>query len=432
MENTSNKNNLIKQEDDSQTIKPAGVFKLNLKSLIAFAAFAALVFIEYKYGGSYFDEALGVASIVIVAFNFNKLYYNDFRALFFLLIAVAIGLFSNLLYGIQYSWFSVFVDVLTQVKLIFCFMAVRYALSEHEKQIVINYISPIARIYFLFAFVLAIYTQLFDTGMNEEVRYGLKTFRFIFNMSHQYTSVSFLMLGCIISATNIAEKKKNFYKFIGVVAILFALKGPALIFTVSYVFLAFYFKKYQKLNFKIIIPLILALLFVSTYQINKYLLNDEAPRHIFFEYAFKTANHYFPLGSGFATFGSAEAAKHYSKLYVKYRFYRTWGMGPGENGMFLYDTYWPSVIGQFGWFGTVLFGYSYINIFKSIQRSKADYSKKAYIYAMFIQYMVHGLGSSILTSSAGLIGFMGLSLICFPDPNQEQKRINTRIHFKLR
>ena len=426
----SEKTTTVNQSNTGLHLK--GTIKLNLKSLIVFAIFAVLVFIEYKYNGSYFDEILGIVSILVVIYKWNKIYYQDFRALFLLFVNIGIGLFSNLLYEIHWSWFSVAVDVLTQVKLIFCFMAIRYFLSEREKQIVIDYISPIARLYFLAAFALGVYTQIFDTGMHEEIRYGLKTFRFIFEFSHQYTSVSFLMIGAIISATNIAPKKKNFYTFIGTVAILLALKSPAIIYTVSFIFLYYYFKKYQKLNYKIIVPLIIALIAASTYQIQTYLLNDEAARRIFFQYAFKTANRFFPLGSGFATYGSAEAAKHYSQLYVDYKFYKHWGMGIGENGQFLYDTYWPMVIGQFGWIGMILFAYSYINMFKSIQRSKADYSKKAYIYAMFIQYMVHAMGASILSSSTGLIGFMALSLYTFPDPEKEQIRWNTRVHLDLR
>ncbi len=418
--------------DDHQVVKPNGTIILNFKSLIVFAIFAALIIIEWKLDGSYFDEVLGIVSILVVAYKWNKLYYHDFRALFLLGITMALGLFSNLYHGLHWSWFSVAVDVLTQVKLIFCFMAVRYFLSEREKQIVINYIAPIARLYFIFAFIFAIYTQIFNTGMHEEFRYGLKTYRFIFHFSHQYTTISFFMIGAIISATNIAPKKKNFYIFIGTISIFFALKSPALIYTVSYVFLFYYFKKYQRLNYKIIVPLILALLAASTYQIQTYLLNEGAARRIFIDYGIKTANHFFPLGSGFATYGSAEAAKHYSILYVKYKFYTHWGMGEGDNGMFLYDTFWPSVLGQFGWIGFVLFGYSYINIFKSVQRSKADYAKKAYIYAMFIQYMVHAMGSSILASSIGLIGFMALSLYTFPDPTKEQIRWNTRVHLDLR
>lgn len=421
----------IKPNDEFDIVKGNGTFVLNFKSLLAFVIFMGLIVIEYLFNGSYFDEVLGVLSILIVAYKWNKLYYNDFRALFLLLITIGMGLFSNLLYGLQYSWVSVAIDVLASVKLIFCFMAVRYALTEREKQIVINYISPIARLFFIFAFAFGLYTQIFDTGMNEEIRYGLKTYKFLFNFNHQYTSVSFFLIGSIISATNITPKKKNFYTFIGTFSILMALKSPALIYTVSFIFLYYYFKKYQKLNFKIIIPLIIAMLVASIYQIQTYLLNDEAARRIFFEYGFKTANRFFPLGSGFATYGSAEAAKHYSPLYLEYKFYRHWGMGMGDNGQFLYDTYWAMVIGQFGWIGLFLYGYSYVNIFKSIQRSKADPYKKAYIYAMFIQYMVHAVGASILTSSAGLIGFIAISLYTFPDPEKEKLKWNTRIHLDL-
>ena len=71
----------------------------------------------------------------------------------------------------------------------------------------------------------------------------------------------------------------------------------------------------------------LACCVIGSFQIRNYLINEKAPRHLFFKYSIITATEYFPLGSGFATFGSDMAAKKYSDLYVKYGFEPLHGMG---------------------------------------------------------------------------------------------------------
>jgi hypothetical protein len=66
------------------------------------------------------------------------------------------------------------------------------------------------------------------------------------------------------------------------------------------------------------------------------------------------ANKYFPLGTGFATFGSALAAENYSPLYVSLGFNSLHG-GSAADPRFLSDSFWPTVIAQTGWIGGLLF-----------------------------------------------------------------------------
>lgn len=66
------------------------------------------------------------------------------------------------------------------------------------------------------------------------------------------------------------------------------------------------------------------------------------------------AGKYFPLGTGFATFGSALAAGHYSPLYSALGYDLLSG-GSRENTRYLCDTFWPTVIAQTGWIGAIAF-----------------------------------------------------------------------------
>lgn len=63
----------------------------------------------------------------------------------------------------------------------------------------------------------------------------------------------------------------------------------------------------------------------------------------------------FPLGVGFGRYGSAVAASTYSPLYVDLGYQRIYGMGEGERGGFLTDTFWPSVLAETGVLGLVCY-----------------------------------------------------------------------------
>lgn len=66
------------------------------------------------------------------------------------------------------------------------------------------------------------------------------------------------------------------------------------------------------------------------------------------------AMHYLPFGSGYATYGSAAAAKYYSPIYQALGYPRRYGLSP-RNPQYLTDTFWPAVTAQFGFPGLLLF-----------------------------------------------------------------------------
>ena len=80
-------------------------------------------------------------------------------------------------------------------------------------------------------------------------------------------------------------------------------------------------------------------------------------------------------------------------------------------GPFLNDTYWASVLGQFGWIGAILMGIVYVRIFISFTNSKSiRFDLKAFLYATFAQFVIHAVGSGIITSSSGMLGFVAIAL----------------------
>ena len=385
-------------------------YQVHLKSLLVFLIVLALMIIERLFNGSYFDEVLGVISMgYLIVFN-RKIKRYDLVTFALIIVTLVIGLVSNWYSGLNVSLWSIGVDAVTQVKVIAAFFAVKYFLNDKEKQATLDMFLPIGKLYCIAAFICSIITQFVDIGMTNDTRFGLNSFAFGYTYNFEYITTFLVFFAAFVCTDKLTPRQKGLYYFMTVVAIGLNLKSQALILTFMFVLLLFYFKRHDRLNPIVIIAIVCGILFLGQYQISTYLTHEGAARQVFNEYAVKTANNYFPFGSGFATYGSAEAAKNYSPLYTQYHFDKHWGMSR-DFGPFLKDTHWASVLGQFGWIGAILMGIVYIRIFVSFTNSKSiRFDLKAFLYATFAQFVIHAIGSGIITSSSGMLGFVAIAL----------------------
>lgn len=380
-----------------------------LKSFLICLLIYGFIIIEYFNNGSYADEVIGLVSLGYLLLLNSKIKKYDLLTFVFLIVVIFLGLISNYISGINTSIRSIGIDIVTQTKILLSFYALKYFLTDNEKQTVIDLLVIPSKLFCIVTFFCSIISQFIDIGMTHDSRFGIDCFRFIFTFNFQYTSVYMLVFGVLVCSSKISDRRRKIYIFMAVISIFLAAKSPSLVFSLMFVFLFFYFKRHKRLNAPIIIIMLVGILLIGRYQINTYLMNEDAARHLFFKYSAVTANNYFPLGSGFGTYGSAEAAKNYSSLYYLYGFNKSWGMSP-EYGSFLTDTYWPQLIGQFGWIGFGLMIIIYLRLFMTFTNLNFGPLKRAFLYAAFAQFMVHGIGSAILTSSSGMIGFATLAL----------------------
>ena len=85
-------------------------------------------------------------------------------------------------------------------------------------------------------------------------------------------------------------------------------------------------------------------------------------------------------------------------------------------------------LGQFGWIGGILYFSVYILTFISMAKVKMPASKKAFIYAIYIQHLINGLGTAVLSSASGMIAFIGIALVSeLYESKTTGKRLNIHI-----
>lgn len=94
------------------------------------------------------------------------------------------------------------------------------------------------------------------------------------------------------------------------------------------------------------------------------------------------------------------AKVYYSPLYDKYGFDSIWGMN-SEDQQFLNDNFWPMVMGQFGWFGTILYLSILCIIFNITNRHISSRKLKLAGLTLFFLIAYSSVGGPILLHYIG-------------------------------
>lgn len=397
-----------------------------LRTVFIILLLAIMIYFEMRGGRSYFDEGLAIACMayVVKLFLERKLDTTDQISVFLLFFVIVLGVVSNVLSRLAYTWFSIFIDIISETKFLWALFAFKYYITSTVYDEISRVLRPIGKWFCYLAGIFAVISQFVNLGMTERERYGIKSYNFIFPMSFQFLAVALVAIA-VLSNSN--DYKSNRIAYITIcIGLVLATKSSPLLFAVMFVFFLFYFRQWVQIKTWTFIFLAGIVLVLGTFQIQTYLMNAEAPRYLFFYYGGKTANTYFPFGSGFATFGSDQAARNYSRLYFKYGFNNLFGMNT-EDGSFLSDTFWPMAIGQFGWIGFSLYVLIYVRIFFSFKTMELNSEQKAFLYAGYMQYIIHAVGSAILSASAGMIGAIALATVM--KSVNKKHRNNTQVDY---
>lgn len=366
----------------------------------------------------YCDEILTLfmAIYIVLLFLKGQLYRCDSNMVVLLIVFTVYGLLSNVYSGMAYSWKSAFLDAFLQWKIFIGFLVGKYISMEYSDNHIVNSIAKLCKVLFIIGAICGIISLFVDIGMasySVDQRFGIPAYYFVFGNSGRYGIIVACELLFILQQYE-GKKKVRVYEILALFNMLLTTKGAVYIIFVFYIVLQFIFKKKNenaKIDFKSMIVLGLAGASASTYQISSYLLDNTAPRALLIKYGFVTANKYFPFGSGFATYGSSEAAKHYSRLYEQYGWSNKWTMGK-SNGEALNDNYLATIIGETGYFGLIVFLSAFFNIFKQINAIRCDYKVKAICMSIFIDLFVCFIATGITKSSIGMMAFLVLGMFC--------------------
>lgn len=323
------------------------------------------------------------------------------------------GLYSNIRYGYQPLRIAL-IDAYLNVKFFLSIgtTIILFALYPADESSVLPAVRGIMAV-FLLSFIAEMGMYLWKLIEGYPFSFGVK----LFYEHPAYLGAACAFMLCIIVGWLKDGTEKTVYVS-GLLALMILtvkskIVGSALLFLILYIWLV---KMKRKLDFRVLAGLGVALLALGWNKIYFYFvyINDSA-RSVLTGTGLKIAKEYFPVGTGFGTFGSYYSGLHYSPVYKIYGIDKHRELGQ-QTRHFISDTFWPMIAGQNGALGLICYAGALLLLFYLIQKI-AKLNRKYYFMSLyaFLFLCVASLAESAFVNTYAVMLTMpiGIGLLKF-------------------
>ncbi len=377
--------------------------KYNLFTLMFFTLMLQIASKNYTDGViytviGYFDEFITVifgcyvfASIFLKKIKMEKF---EIRIMCLYSLLLALSLFSNLYFKTQ-EIIPIVVDIITYLKMInmYLFARIFYLKSCNQTDNITGAMITKCRFLAVLLFALTVMNIIFpELYPQYDYRIFMNSIQLFFSHPTYLASVSIIILIILLSFD---DKKNTVYVIMLILVTVFTFRTKAL--ASVFAIMCLYFGYYKlKLHFKILWGIVVVLfgIWISFDAIKFYYFNsfsDDIIRSRMSVDSIEIANDNFPMGSGFATFGSSAAYQFNSPLYYELGYFS----GDYKHAA-MADVFWPIVIAQSGWIGAGLFLLIILTFIAFIIRNSEDNSL---LFVVSISIFVYEIISSVAETS---------------------------------
>lgn len=325
-----------------------------------------------------------------------------------MLVFVVAGLTGNMLYRYQ-PLKCVVIDLYTNLKFFFAIGTGYYLFRKSNWDKLKKTANLNVKLIVIILFCVFLVDRVFNFYPSE-IRYGLKSAKLFYSHpTYLAGAVTFLLV-----VLTVFFKKKNIpFIIISLVMVTFTLRSKAIASVLVYITLfVFYIVLKKTLKWWHVVLGGVLCAAVAWPQINFYFIKlaGGSARSVMLLTSLVIMKEYFPIGTGFGTYASAEAAKHYSPVYLKYGFNDNFELRDLNNvdnslrlihenewltqyyqakpelvykGAFYSDQFWPIIFGQTGVIGTLAF---LLMLYRIIKRcfELQKYDLYAYVGVLFV------------------------------------------------
>ncbi len=404
------------------------IFKKILLLLFFTLVFLYDYFVTYI---SFIDELVAVLFIGSILFVRKiKLLKLEITILGLLIFVLILGLLSNLMTEKTIVYKAIVLDILSFYKAFIAYFGVRIFFRDISWVSLYPSLKKLAQISFFVLLVFILMDLVFHV-FPKASRFGIKSLELFFTHPSRLSfAISFIF---IILYPYYINKWKTVLVFILIVGMV-TLRVKYFGFVFIMLFFIFYKNIIARVNVKYIYTFI-ALLPIALFFIFKewilFYFSDEAiklgwSRAVLLKHGFVISYDFFPLGTGFGSYGSFFSGPNYSWVYQHYDIHKVWGIMPKYH-QFIADQYWPMVLGQFGVFGLLaMLGVivSFISILLSFFKAQNDVFLKNTIIAGLLGLIVLLIDSSsdaIFSQNRGVVIFMLIALVINAVIQQQNK-----------
>ena len=367
------------------------------------------------YFFSYIDEVLAVVTTLYALFlliNKKKAIKTtkyEFIALIIFIMYLFIGFISNFtnnIIGFKYGFFSMIMTVKGYILYFTCRVIFQY---YDVKANILKNISKVLKISLYILTSIGIANIPLNFLENQVIRFGIHTVSIGFSHPTELAFFSIISMSIILLYYNYTNKTKGELKIIisSSLLVLFTGRSKAIAFMCVYIILFYFMKLIKNFKLKYFILLVPIMGYISLPRIISELFNGV--RGYLYTTGYKIAKDYFPLGTGFGTFGSYISRKFYSPLYYEYGLSSIWGLSPSMPS-YIADTYWAMIMGETGFLGVILLVLVLYFIFIQFLKGYHDYKSKLIIFGLICYTAIASIAEPIYSSNKCSAIFMALAL----------------------
>lgn len=337
---------------------------------------------------SYIEDITMIALILIFIIQFIRkrgkicLEKHEKIILISYVLIYILGALGNIVSEFQSSNFAILVDILSWTKFFIAYIGLVNIMKKDTADKYYTYLVKFAKFIIVIGLVLEILnlTTNIELADKSYAKFGIKAFSLFGHPA--FASSIFAGLTSIL----LVEPKKNrLWIFLGLILVGATLRSKSFAFICLVIYSLIFLRK----NINLLKVLILGILvvIVGWSQIQYYFLNPNASRARVLNTSIEIANDYFPTGSGFATFGTMVSGQYYSDAYDEYGLNDRWGFREDAYS-FVADGGWATIIGEFGYIGTILFIVMLICLILSIKERVYEKNVQILPYITLIGYLL--------------------------------------------
>lgn len=347
--------------------------KINLLRIFVFCVTAFILFQEQIVKIikidflNYFDEAFILIMFIIALFNIIRkkkirkisIHLMILTMLFFITGFISCSL--NSIFLPKYVILSGYISI----KFWLLILAI---INIDIKDDVIKYFQRSLEICCIANIAVSIFNltlpNLYSSAFNNDLvyRFGLVSLTGLFGYPEK--SGWFMLFMTIYYYSKLKEKQKMKQKKIIIICAITAILSLRTKAILGLVFVLIFeliinnkinIKKYISVFFVITIVILCCKnIILNTYKLYFNFNNEDEARVILTNRGLDIMKDYFPLGVGFGKYGSYYARINYSEYYYKFGFDNIHGLTPQKSN-YGTDTFWPSIIGETGFSGLLIY-----------------------------------------------------------------------------
>lgn len=377
--------------------------------------------ISLPYFFKYWDEVI----VIILLFYFLltkvskkkiKIDKRIYKCYFYILILIISGIISNLLFNYMNNFSAIFRDIIQFLKFPLTLLILKdtnldnnfFNLFERKNT------KIILKLLTIIIFVLGVLSLFFDIGLSSNsIRNGIRPYKFLFGHP-TYLVLSSVMLICYFQA--FSKEKKCIYFLLFCIVLSMRTKG--LVFIALYFFIK-YAGKWMK-KFKILYWIIIIIIaYGASYEkLQLYKTYSTSARQVLYTESINFSIKNFPLGTGFASFGSHLSWKYNSRVYsiITIPFY---SVDEGDETAVLGDAGYSYYIGQFGFLGIFIIILMSINLYKVCINETSPYIKET-LLLIYLYILIALTSETILVNNGVELAILISAISCKKNDFREE------------